>query len=99
MSKVSSAIEAKVLELFSAQEAELALIALSDMAQPPAEGAWGTTRARVQAAILISAQSNIYRLLEGVERSQIDWRDTLVCAGLAGADWLNAAKEHGFDIT
>jgi hypothetical protein len=99
MSKVTSAIEAKVREMFSAQEAELALVALSEMAQPPTEGSWANTRARVQAALLISSQSNIDKLLKGVERSQIDWRDTLVGAGLSDADWSKIAKEYGFDFT
>ena len=63
MKKVSSTIEAKVREMFSPQEAETVLSAFAEMQEPPSEGEWATTRARVQAAILISAQSELEKLL------------------------------------
>ena len=98
MKKVSPTIEAKVREMFPPQEAETVLSALVEMKEPPSEGEWATTRARVQAAILISAQSKIEKLLKGVADSQIDWRDTLMAGGLGESNWPSVAKEAGFDI-
>ena len=98
MSKVSSTIEAKVRATFSPQEAGVILSALAEMKDPPSEGGWSVTRARVQAAILISAQSELSRVLKGISDSQVDWRDTLMASGLAESNWPHIAKEAGFDI-
>jgi len=98
MNKVSSTIEAKIRATLSPNDTEVALAAFSAMNEPPACPEWATTRARVQAAILISAQSNLESLLNGVANSQIDWRDTLMAGGLAESNWAPVAKEAGFDI-
>jgi hypothetical protein len=98
MKRVSSTIETKVRATFPSQDAETALTALSEMKEPSSEGEWEATRMRVQAAILISSQSNLEKLLEGVANSQIDWRDTLMGGGLGESNWHIVAKEAGFDI-
>ena len=84
--------------MFPPQEVETILSLFAEMKEPPADGEWATTRARVQAAILISAQSKLERVLKGVANSQIDWRDTLMAGGLGESNWPSVAKEAGFDI-
>jgi hypothetical protein len=98
MSTVSPTIETKVRATFSPQEAAAVLAAFIEMKEPSSEGAWSVTRARVQAAILISAQSELSEVLRGIAMSQIDWRDTLMAGGLGESDWPSVAKEAGFDI-
>jgi len=98
MSNVSLTIEAKVRATFSPLEVQTVLAVLGEMREPPAKGEWATTRARVQAAILISAQTKLEKVFEGVANSQVDWRDTLVAGGLADGGWPRVAKEAGFDI-
>jgi len=98
MTRVSSTIETKVRATFPAKNVEAALTALSEMKEPSSEGEWKATRTRVQAAILISSQSKLEKLLEGVASSQIDWRDTLMGGGLGESNWHIVAKEAGFDI-
>jgi|SRR3569623_678748 len=98
MSKISSTIEAKVRATFSPAEAATILSAFAEMKEPPLEGEWPVTRARVQAAILISARSNLSEVLKGIAGSQIDWRDTLMAGGLGESNWPSVAKEVGFDI-
>ena len=98
MEKVSRMIEANVRELFSLQDAAVVLAALSEMKVPLPNSEWSTTRDRVQAAILVLSDSRIDRLLKEVAASQVDWRDTLMAAGLAGNDWPLVAKRLGFEI-
>jgi len=98
MTRVSLTIETKVRATFPPQDAEAALTALSEMKEPSSEEEWEAMRTRVQAAILISSQSKLEKLLEGVANSQIDWRDTLICGGLGESNWHIVAKEAGFDI-
>jgi hypothetical protein len=91
-------VEEKIRATFPAQEAEIAISALSGMTTPPLDKEWMTTRARVQVAIFISSQAHLERLLAGVAGAEIDWRDILVSGGLAESNWPWVAKDAGFDI-
>lgn len=42
---------------------------------------------RVQAAIVLLANGDIARLKQAIDLAATDWRDLLVAAGLANADW------------
>lgn len=44
-------------------------------------------RERVLAAIVISAQGNLYWLRAAVELSRVDWRDVLMNGGLGHVGW------------
>jgi hypothetical protein len=42
---------------------------------------------RIQAAIVLWAHGNLHRLLDSVDLTAVDWRDTLVRGGLEHEDW------------
>jgi hypothetical protein len=42
---------------------------------------------RIQAAAVLLADGNLRRLRQALELAAQDWRDLLVAAGLANADW------------
>ena len=83
--------------MFPPQEVETVLSLFAEMKEPPADWEWETTRARVQAAILISAQSKLERILKGLANSQIDWRDTLM--GWALVSQIGLALQRGLALT
>ena len=80
------------------EEVKATLSALFEMREPPFEGEWALTRERVQIAILMSAQSNLEYLLKGVAGAQIDWRDTLMGAGIGESNWRSVAIKAGYDV-
>ena len=95
---VSLAIEENVRIVFSAEDASAALAALSSMREPPQCLEWATARARVQIATLMLSKGDIELLNKAIKQSQVDWRDTLVAAGLGNADWPSVASSAGFTI-
>jgi hypothetical protein len=42
---------------------------------------------RLQAAVVLWARGDVYRLRDAAAMAQSDWRDALVRAGLADDDW------------
>jgi len=42
---------------------------------------------RIQAAIVLLANGDMFRLRQAIDLAISDWRDVLVAAGLADADW------------
>jgi hypothetical protein len=44
-------------------------------------------RERILASVILGADGDMLRLQQAVALSQLDWRDLLVGAGLANADW------------
>ncbi len=51
---------------------------------------------RIHMAVVYGAAGDVHRFRELVELSAVDWRDTLVTAGLAGDDWRDVLRKHGF---
>jgi hypothetical protein len=96
--EISQAIEANVRANYSAQDAGAALDALADMRDPPQAPEWAITRARVQIATLMIARGDVVLLRKAIQQSQIDWRDTLMAAGLGNSDWSHVAKSAGFTL-
>ena len=56
------------------------------LAELPTDKVLGSER--VQAAIVLLADGDFYRLRDGLALARIDWRDVLVAADLADSDWL-----------
>ncbi len=52
----------------------------------------------INLAIIIASNSDIEKFYSFLELSTIDWRDTLVSAGLADENWLDVLKKYGFNI-
>jgi hypothetical protein len=96
--EVSQAIEANARATFSAQDASEALVALSTMLQPPSTPEWVVARARVQIATLMLAKGDVESLRKAIKQSQLDWRDTLMAAGLGNANWSAVAIAAGFAV-
>ena len=96
--EVSQAIETNVRAAFSSQDASTVLVALTSMQQPPSTPEWAVARARVQIAALMLAKGDVELLCETVKQSQVDWRDTLMAAGLGNANWPSVAHAAGFAV-
>jgi hypothetical protein len=95
---MSVEVERNVRSRFVGKGTDQALATLSEMTVPSQEPAWVETRKRVQIALLMLADSDIGRLKAEAAKSQIDWRDTLVAAGLSNEDWKEVAREAGYNV-
>ncbi|MES2526712.1 MAG: hypothetical protein V4598_06475 [Bdellovibrionota bacterium] len=51
---------------------------------------------RILLAILFGSRGDLKKFEELTELSTRDWRDTLMAAGLAEADWREILKSHGY---
>ncbi len=96
--EVSQTIEANVRGAYSAQDADAVLAALASMQEPPRAPEWAATRTRVQIAALMIAGGDIELLHKAIKQSQVDWRDTLMAAGLGNSNWPSVASSAGFVI-
>jgi len=97
--EVSQAIETNVRAAFSSQDASAALVALASMQQPPSTPEWAAARARVQIAVLMLAKGDVDLLRKAIKQAQVDWRDTLMAAGLGNANWPSVASAAGFALS
>ncbi len=95
---LSTSVEAKLLSRFSATQADEAIQVLSALKSPEASPEFLATWIRVQIAISILADGDLERIHYWARQSEIDWRDTLVAAGLAEANWRRIAKQAGYGI-
>ena len=55
-------------------------------------------RARVHLAILLEAGGSLERFARALSHAAVDWRDTLVEAGLANDDWPDVLRAAGFGV-
>lgn len=95
----SQALEKNVRVAFPAKDAGMVIAALVAMPEPAAvTPEWVVARARVQIAVLMRADGDIELLHKAIEQSQVDWRDTLVGAGLGNADWPSVAGAAGYSV-
>ena len=53
---------------------------------------------RVYLAILLLSRGDMVRFCRELQQAKIDWRDTLVAAGLANGDWPAVLREEGIEI-
>ena len=74
---------AKVRRDFPAAEAETVLVMLESAGEGPDDSG----RERVQAAVVVLADGDSGRFLDALALAGRDWRDVLVAAELAEADW------------
>jgi hypothetical protein len=84
MEAVSPRLETKVRRDFPAAPAARALHRLATLQLPLAEQ---QSLERIQAAVVLLAAGDLYRLERAATIAETDWRDVLVAAGLANLDW------------
>jgi hypothetical protein len=96
--RMSMSVEAKLRSRLPVAEAEAAIRLLSALGSPESSAAFIETRIRVQIAIAMLADGNLEKVDLWVKQSEIDWRDTLVAAGLAEANWRRVAKQAGYGV-
>ena len=75
-----------------------AIAVLAGMLEPPLSPEWAVARERVQIAALMLARTNLKTLEAVVKQSQVDWRDTLMAAGLGTTNWPSVAAAAGFTV-
>jgi hypothetical protein len=95
---LSTSVEAKLRSRFPVAEAESAVRALSALASPKPSTEFIETRIRVQIAIAMLADGDLEKIRLWIKQAEIDWRDTLVAAGLAEANWRRVAKQAGYGV-
>jgi hypothetical protein len=54
---------------------------------------------RVFLAILLLSRGDMQRFRMELQQARIDWRDTLVAAGLANEDWPSVLRQEGIEIS
>ena len=54
---------------------------------------------RVFLAILLLSHGDMQQFRTVLQQARVDWRDTLVAAGLADEDWPAVLKENGIEIS
>ena len=53
---------------------------------------------RVHLSIIIASQGDVEKFHQYLKLSTIDWRDTLVSAGLADENWRDVLEDKGFSV-
>lgn len=90
MAGVSDRVARRVSADFSIEDAQKVLRRLDALELPLAEK---QDPERIPAAIVIVAAGSLDRLLATASEAETDWRDVLVAAGLANADWPSKMDE------
>ena len=80
--------------MFDAETAEYVMERLREAELPLDRGA---PPPRVHAAVLWLSQGDLDRFDRELDGACMDWRDTLVVAGLAYDDWREVLTDRGFD--
>ena len=87
MGSVSPLVRRYVAHAYPTELQPGVLERLAALSEPPSEPQWAETRERVQMGILLVAAGAPTHLESAFALAQTDWRDLLVSAGLANADW------------
>jgi hypothetical protein len=54
---------------------------------------------RVFLAVLLLSRGDMSQLQGALRQAKVDWRDTLVSAGLANEDWPSVLRAEGIEIS
>ena len=76
---------------FDGDSADEVIVGLDEMAASSTDPQHGSER--VQAAVVLLAQGDRYELEQATQLALMDWRDVLVAAGLAEANWPDRLDE------
>ena len=93
---VTDLVKHQVRKLFAPDEAELVISELTTAHLPHI--ADGEAPERIHLAVLHLSGGNLQKFDEAFRGGMIDWRDTLVSAGLGNADWPDVLRGRGLDF-
>jgi hypothetical protein len=92
--KVSFNVRRQIGRFLAAKNVPEAIQAMETADLPFISG----TSDRIQFALLLLARGNCERFKSELKQAQIDWRDTLVAAGLANEDWRDVLASLGIEF-
>jgi hypothetical protein len=99
VSQVSDVVRAEVGNRFHVSEGHQVLSALESANLPFLESAEREReRARVHLAIIKLADGDMGGFQQALAMARTDWRDVLVAAGLANADWPKVLQDAGWRV-
>jgi hypothetical protein len=92
---VTDLVKQQARKMFAPDEADLIISELETTQIPLVDNGPGLER--VHLAILYLADGNLREFDQILNRGRMDFRDTLVAAGLAHADWPTVLRSRGID--
>lgn len=92
-------VRGEVKSRFSPEDAERILAAFETLELPILDDRGNERyRARVHLAVVKYSNGNLDRFEIALREARSDWRDVLVMAGLANADWPEVLRESGYGV-
>ena len=92
---VTDLVKRQVRKLFAPDEADLVITELETTHIPLIDD--GDAPERIHLAILYLSDGDLREFDQTLNGGKIDFRDTLVAAGLADADWPTVLRSRGID--
>ncbi len=92
---VTDLVRQQARMMFAPDEADLVISELETTLIPLVDD--GTAPERIHLAILFLADGDLREFDQTLNRGKMDFRDTLVAAGLAHADWPAVLRSRGID--
>jgi hypothetical protein len=93
---VTDLVRQQARKLFTPDEADLVISELETTRIPLV--ADGTAPERIHLAILYVSDGDLREFDQTLNRGKMDFRDTLVSAGLAHEDWRAVLRSRGIDL-
>ncbi len=93
---ISDLVKQQVRKLFAPDEADLVISELETTRIPLV--ADGTAPERIHLAILYLSDGDLREFDQTLNKGRMDFRDTLVAAGLANEDWPAVLRSRGIDL-
>lgn len=90
---VTDLVKRQVRKLFAPDEADLVISELETTRIPLVDE--GAAPERIHLAILYLSEGNLREFDQTLNRGKMDFRDTLVAAGLADSDWPAVLRNRG----
>lgn len=84
---LTARVEKRIAQDFSGRHGQVVEGLLAELVHHLTERGDGEDKERIAAATLLCGRGRLDRLLDAVQLAKEDWRDVLVGAGLADADW------------
>jgi hypothetical protein len=91
---LAHSVRREAARLFPADQADAVLDQLAST-ELPLGGDWPE---RVHLAILHLAQGDMHRFKHELAGARLDWRDTLVAAGLGNENWRDVLRGRGIEL-